>query len=228
MNKIERGVLYGMSLGDGCINIGRGQTTYALTIGHGPKQEDYLKHKAEKLQSVLGGKQIKVSSYQSHNKTTDKIYTNLQLRVTNPYFNQIHRNLYPTGKKSFSLKVLNYLTDEGLAYWFMDDGSGVVCKSKTGTLCGCMVRISTYCSKEEALIIQSWFNDKYNLTCVFDIDNRSGRHSIRFGTQDSKRFCEIVKSFIIPSMRYKIDSVLGYAPRVRDTQPDTSEGEDIV
>ncbi len=228
MNKIERGILYGMTLGDGCLNITKGSINYGLTIGHGPKQQTYLEHKANKLQGVLGKKEIKVSSYSSYNKTANKTYTNLQLRVTHPYFRQMHRNLYPTGVKIISRKVLDFLTDEGLAYWFMDDGSGVLCRNKDKTVCGCMVRISTYCTKEEALIIQSWFKDKYNLSCKFDVDKRNNKYSIRFGTLDSKKFCQIVKPFVTAEMLYKISDVLDYVPRVRDTQPEKSEGEDIV
>lgn len=228
MNKNHRAVLYGMSIGDGCISKQPTNKNYALTIGHGPKQETYLRAKADKLLSIFGGSPVSINTYTSFNKTANKEYTNLQIRKLHPYFNQMHRNLYPKGKKVITRKVLDFLNDEGLAYWFMDDGSGTVCKSKNGYGCGCMVRLSTYCSKEEAETISAYFRDKYKLTCKFDIDKRNNKYSIRFGTLDSKRFAEIVAPHILSSMWYKIESVLEYTPRVLGTQTGKAVGEDIV
>lgn len=220
MNKKDRAVLYGMALGDGCVHKQASNKHYALIIGHGPKQEEYLKAKADKLLSVFGGSPLNVNTYKSFNKTANKEYTNLQIRKLHPYFNQIHKNLYATGKKVITRKVLDFLSDEGLAYWFMDDGSGTLCKSSRGYSSGCMVRLSTYCSKEEAEVISDYFRDKYGLTCKFDVDKRNNKYSIRFGTLDSKKFVEIVAPYIVPSMRYKIQSVLEYTPRVLGTHFD--------
>lgn len=225
MNKNDRGVLYGMCLGDGCLHKQLTNKNYGLTIGHGPRQELWLKHKAEKLLSIFGGKPVNVNSYSSLNKTTNKVYTNLQLRKVDPYFNQIHKNLYPSGKKILTRKVLDFLTDEGLAYWFMDDGCGVVCKNNKGYFCGCMIRIATYVSREEADVIADWFHTKYQLTVKFDVDKRSNKVSVRFGTLDSQAFARIVAPYIIDSMFYKIESVLNYTPRVLDP---VIAGEDIV
>jgi hypothetical protein len=225
MNKKDRGILYGMSLGDGCIHKQSTNKNYAITIGHGPNQKEYLEYKADKLHSIFGGKTININTYTSFNKTTQKSYTNLQFRKLHPYFNQIHRNLYPTGKKVYTRKVLDYLTDEGLAIWFMDDGSGIVVKNKKGYLCGCMVRISTYCTKEEATTISKWFDDVYGFKCKFDRDNRNNRFSIRFGTLDSIEFCKLVSPFVPSFMKYKTEQILNYTPRVLGT---LTEGEDIV
>lgn len=224
MNRTDRGILYGMVFGDGNLHKTQGSVTYALTIGHGPKQIEYLEYKASLVHSIFGGKKPVVNSYNSLNKTMNKVYTNFQFRDTNNYYNQMHRNVYGTGSKRYTRKTLDYLTDQGLALWFMDDGSGVVCRNKRGNLCGCMIRISTYCSREDALIIQKWFQDKYNLSCVFDVDPRNNLYSIRFKTQDSKTFASIVEKYLLPSMRYKVDSILSYVPRVQGILPETSEG----
>lgn len=217
MNRNERGILYGMSFGDGCLYKQPTNKNCGLTVGHSPKQIEYINHKADLILSVFGGKKPSINTYTSKNKTTNKEYTNLQFRKVNPYFNQMHQNLYSTGKKIITRKCLDYLTDHGLALWFMDDGSGVVCKNKQGDFCGCMIRISTYCSREEAEVISQWFFDKYGLIAKFDIDNRSNKVSIRFGTQDSKKFTEIVSGYLIPTMRYKIENIINYIPRVLGT-----------
>lgn len=225
MNKRDRAILYGMSLGDGCVSKQNTNKNYGLTIGHGPNQRDYLQHKAGKLHSIFGGKVININEYQSFNKTSGKTYTNLQIRKTHPYFNQIHKNLYRTGKKVFTRKVLDFLSDEGLAYWFMDDGSGSVLKNRDGRSCGCSLRIATYFSLEEAEICKDWFAERYSVLAKFDTDKRSGRVSLRFGTLDSKKLANTLSPHIVDCLRYKIDCVLNYSPRVLDS---TNVDEDIV
>jgi len=225
MDKLTRGFLYGICLGDGCLYKQPTNKNTGLTIGHSPKQLAYLAHKAEKLHSIFGGKPVNIYEYKSYNKTVGKVYTNFQIRKVHPYFNQMHKQLYKTGKKVFTKEVLNFLTDEGLAYWFMDDGSGNVSKKPNGQLCGCMLRFATYFSKEEAEIVAEWFLEKYGFTVKFDVDKRSNKVSLRFGTLDSVALAKILQPYIIPEMEYKIKDVVNYTPRVLGP---VLTGEDIV
>lgn len=215
MNKKDRSILYGMATGDGCLYVNG--STARLVIGHGPKQLDYLKWKAEKLHSIFGGKPVNVYTYTSFNRQVGKTYTNHQLAKSHNYFRQMHRVMKPTGEKKYTRKWLDFLDDVGLAIWYMDDGAGTLCRNKQGRTSGCMTRISTYCSEEEALILRKWFEDKYNISPKFDVDRRSNKYSLRFNTTESKRFVEIVSPHIIPCMKYKIEHVDSYCTRVQDT-----------
>lgn len=226
MNNKNRGILYGFCLGDGCVTKQPTNKNYGLLIGHSPTQRDYIEHKAIKLTEILGGKKINVNSYTVFNKIVGKSYENLQFKKTHPYLNQIHRSLYKTGVKKITREVLDFVSDEGLAYWIMDDGSGAVLKNTRGQFCGCNIRLSTYCLREEAEEIAKWFEDRYNLTCSFDVDKRNNLVSLRFTTLASKKLAEIIRPYIIPSMFYKIEKVLNYSPRVLD--PTIVVGEDIV
>lgn len=227
MDKRKRGILYGCAIGDGGIYLDKNQAanTARLIIGHGPLQLDYLKYKQQLIHSVLGGKEPSIYTYQSLNKRTGKTYTNHQLYKNHKYFRQMHKVLYPSGRFEYTSKMLNYLTDQSLAIWYMDDGSGVVCKNnKTGKPCGCMTRLSTYCSEEEANILKDWFLSKYGLDAKFDRDKRNNKYSLRFNTKDSKTFISIVSPYMYESMKYKIQHVDKYSPRV----PDILRDEDIV
>ena len=227
MDSRKRGILYGLALGDGGIYLSKDQSskTARMIIGQGPNQYDYLLEKQRLLHSVLGGSEPKLYTYQSRNKTTGKSYTNHQLYKNHKYFRQMHRVLYPKGQKVFTEKLLGYLTDYSLALFYMDDGNGTVCKNnKTKKPCGCMTRLSTYCSKEEAELLRDWFNQKYQITPKFDIDRRNNKYSLRFNTKESKDFVAIVSPYIFQSMKYKLDHVDKYTPRVLDTL----RGEDIV
>ena len=227
MDRRKRGILYGCAIGDGGIYFSKDQSdkTARLIIGHGPKQLEYLKYKQKLLHSVLGGKEPNLYTYKSTNKKTGKEYTNHQLYKNHKYFRQMHRVLYPEGEFKYTEKMLSYLTDQSLALWFMDDGSGTVAKNnKTKKPCGCMTRLSTYCSKEEAELLKDWFKTKYSLEAKFDVDKRNDKYSLRFNTADSREFVSIVSPYIFYTMKYKIDHVDKYSPRV----PDILRDEDIV
>lgn len=217
MNKRTRGILYGCVLGDGGIYLSKDQSdkTAKLVIGHGPKQLEYLKDKQKLLHSVLGGKKPSLYTYVSKNKNTGKEYKNHQLYKNAKYFRQMHRVLYPYGKKLYTKKLLSYLTDYSLALWYMDDGSGTVCYNKVKKPCGCMTRLSTYCSYEEAVLLKEWFIEKYSIEPKFDIDKRNNKVSLRFNTTESKKFVSIIAPYVFPSMKYKIEHVDKYSPRAQ-------------
>lgn len=216
MNKKDRGILYGMLLGDGCLNISNTQSPYTakLVIGHSPKQKEYLQYKTDILNSMFGGRPAIVREYKSFNKKMQKEYSNIQMHRTERYFRQMHKILYSTGNKKFTRQALNYLTDEGLAFWYMDDGSGTLCKNKNGTISGCMTRISTYCSLEEIEIIRDWFYAK-GIEIKFDEDKRNNLYSIRMNTKDSHKFIQIVLPYIHESMMYKTEHVKLYSTSAR-------------
>jgi hypothetical protein len=214
----KRGILYGMALGDGGIYKVPNAITSRLVIGHGPAQLEYLEYKAKLLHSVLGGKPPSVYTYNSFNKRVGKTYTNHQLYKSDKYFDQMHRVLYPQGTKKYTKHLLDYLTDQSLALWYMDDGSGTLCKNnKTGGTCGCMTRIATYCSKEEAELLRDWFTEKYHITPKFDVDKRNNKYSLRFNTNESRVFVSIVYPYMFHTMKYKVEHVDKYTPRARDT-----------
>lgn len=221
MNKEHRSILYGMVLGDG--NLYRTKNNYGvdyckLTIGHSPRQREYLEHKINLLHSIFGGKKPKIYSYESRG------YTNLQTVKTNTYFKQMRRKLYPDGNKTYTKEVLDYLTPHGIALWYLDDGSGTV-YGKNGKISGCMTRIATYCSLEEVEILKTWFKKNYDLNCVFDLDKRNRKYSIRFNTSDSHKFIDMISKYVPNCMRYKIEHVEKYNPRKPSS---LKKDEDIV
>lgn len=217
MNKRDRGILYGLALGDGCLHISKDQSpkTARLVIGHGPKQLEYLEEKKRLLHSTLGGKPPSLYTYRSKNKKTGKVYTNHQLYKNHKYFRQMHRVLYSTGKKKITEKVLGYLTDYSLALLFMDDGSGKVLKNKVGIPTSATTRIATYCTEEEALLWRKWFEDKYSISPKFDVDKRSLPlgYSLRFNTTASKELVSIIAPYIVPCLKYKIQHIDKYMPK---------------
>lgn len=225
MNNKDRGILYGMLFGDGNLykatnNFG---TQYVkLTIGHSPKQREYLSYKIDLLHSIFGGKRPKIYEYESFNKAQGKKYRNLQTTKTNKYFSQMLRVLYPGGRKTYTPQSLGYLTDEGLALWYQDDGCLHTSKNTSGKISSVSLSIATYCSEAEFVVLKDWFEKVYGVTPKPIIDKRNNKYSLRFLTKDSQKLLSVIRPYIHESMLYKI----GTPQECR--APFVVEGDDIV
>jgi len=183
------GLLYGTLLGDGSIHIPGWGKNKSFTTSHSPKQKEYLEHKRNLLH-ILKPYEIRNSK--------DKWGTLVMRTAPHPEFNIIFDNLYSNGTKQVSMSVLNKLTPEGIALWFMDDGT-----LKKGGL-----SIAT-CSFDEKSIynIVRYFDEKYDILASATINNDYWR--VSFYGKNALKFKAMIEPYIIPSMRYKIDLIPG-------------------
>ena len=145
MNKIARGILIGMVLGDGCLNVSgttkNGLPSVTLRIKHSVKQIEYAEHKADLLQSTLGRKRPEVHHFENNG------YPGVRLSKTDPYLRILRMRMYQNGKKHITRKLLDMLTDQGLAIWWMDDGT-MSMKRREGKICARQGFLHTYLSLE--------------------------------------------------------------------------------
>ena len=119
----------------------------------------------------------------------------------------MHRVLYKTGQKRYTRQILDYVTDHGLALWFMDDGNKSLVRNKEGKISSCVLRLATYCSEEEAQILKQWFIDRYDVEPKFDLDKRNNKYSLRFTSKPAMKLIEVIKPFVPTCMNYKIDFI---------------------
>ena len=200
MNKIDRGILIGMVLGDGCLNV-RKDKRYKnsfhqrLTLKHGMKQKEYIEYKRDLLHSIFGGNKSKV------NVINNNGYIGYSVSKSNSYFRVLHKQMYPNGKKRVSRKVLDKLTPHGIAIWYMDDGS-LYPKKRNGKIHAYELILSTYIPIEENQIIIDYFKEVYDIN--FNIAKSKGSYRLRLGTKEARKFIKIVEPYIINSMEYKI------------------------
>lgn len=197
----QRGILAGMVLGDGNITKREMYKNPAIRINHSSKQREYLKHKIALLQPMFHYDLMKsYREIKSVNNQNGKTYKQCVFysRV-NPKLKTIWKDSYFNGKKVITKKLLNHLTPQGLAIWYMDDGC---CTKQRRT-----VMLSTYCSYEENLTIIKYFKEKWKINWVI------GKHKDKFFVQrgwksdDMAKFMKIIKPYIIPSMKYKLVSI---------------------
>lgn len=212
----DKSILIGLLLGDGYIDD-KGR----IYIEHGEKQKDYCIYKAKLLHSVCGGKDIKVHEYirnrsilKDKKQFKESTFITYSFKKQSQSFIQIRQVLYNSNRKKYiSEEILQYLTPEAIALWWMDDG----CLTKKYTYknnekkhCGYMLRLCTYLPKEQNEIIQKFFEDQYQMKWnVVKADGAKDdtQWMLRCGTIEGRKFLNIIREYIIknvPSLSYKV------------------------
>ena len=191
-SKIEkRGVICGMLLGDG------GRCRNNFYIAHSTKQLDYALFKKELLEKITNKS---VNTRQRKNKYGyESIVIEPKLI---PLTRVMVKRCYRNGVKTISEKFLNYLTLQGIAIWFMDDGSKSF-KRVGERIHAVEVTLNTYLSKKDNEIIISYFKEKWGIK--WGLNKSKDKYRLRMGTQEARRFFPVIEPYIIDSMRYKID-----------------------
>lgn len=227
MNKIDRGLLVGMVLGDGHLSVRNrlkdGKYKYEsseIRIVHSIKQIDYLKYKAEIIRKIFGGKFTVKTFTHLLPLVSNKKYSMCGFSKSNKYFRILKKIICSNGKKYISRRALNMLTPHGIAIWFMDDGSITANKNKDGFISSISLSIATCCSEIEAITIQEYFYEEYGIVFKIDRDKRlseGNQYSVRANTFMAHEFVEMINRYVIPSMRYKLKYVADLKSHERQT-----------
>jgi hypothetical protein len=197
-----KGALLGTLLGDAYIS-NRGE------FGCEQITKNLIDYKANILKSIHPD--IKVYYDTRHREATDfnknpkrsyRIQTN-----KHPYFLKLREELYRDTGKQVSSSVLNRLTPEGIALWFMDDGYCDYKKSNnTKNLRICTDSYDSFSIEQ----IQTYFNNTWNIpTKVMMHKARANyipkpRVSIG-GSKPMQSFVTLVYKYFLPEFYYKID-----------------------
>ena len=187
----KRGIICGMLLGDG------GRCRNNFYIAHSTKQIEYALFKKELLEFITG-KQVNTRQ-RKNNYGYETIV--IEPKLT-PLTRVLVKKCYKSGVKTFSAKFLNYLTLQGLAIWFMDDGSKSF-KRVGSRIHSVEVTLNTYLSKEENEIIISYFKERWGI--CWGLNKSKDKYRLRMGTREARNFFSLIEPFIIDSMRYKIN-----------------------
>jgi hypothetical protein len=187
--------LAGLALGDGYI-AKKSENSYRLQITHCDKQFDYLKCKADRLGRILD-KQINIMTFDNCGHKGHRI------QVSHPYFGIIHKWLYGNqGKKFVTLSFLQGLSDEAVAYWYMDDGS-LISKNHNGKCHAKEVVFSMYVSEAESLNAIRFFKERFDAD--FTIKRNRGKCSVRCGTKSARKLLLKLQEFKCTGMEYKFE-----------------------
>lgn len=190
--KEQKEYLYGSLLGDGRLDKTRKRYPH-LAVGHSFKQKEYIKWKYEIWKQITPGniREVRMKS------ESGKIYRAYQFTTAaHPDFLEFYNFFYKNNKKRITKEILNELTPFSIAVWYMDDG---YYKKSRGRAYLCTYGF-TY---KEHLLMQNYFKKVWNLSS--NIGKPKGKIHIYFNTENTIKFFEIIKDYLIPYFDYKID-----------------------
>ena len=186
LTSIQRTVLIGSILGDGCLLGGDiGRVNYRLQIAHSVKQKDYLYWKYK----VFHGWTLSTPHYvRSNNSWRFRTMSHPELTAFQTLFYQDRKKIIPRN-------ISELLTDPlALAIWFMDDGA----KMKNH---GIILNTQSFSIRENALL-QNTLLENFNIPSTTHKDKNKVRLYIGYRFIDE--FIRIVNPFILPSLKYKL------------------------
>lgn len=187
----QKEILIGCLLGDGSLHLGIGCINPSFSVEHGYKQQDYCFWKYNELKS------LNVKFKEQIRKTPDKrngiLYHSFTVKSpANPEFLELYKLLYNI-QKNITIEYLSNYSALSLAVHFMDDGS-----KTTHSYC---IATNSF-SLNDLMILKQYFNTKFNLD--FTIWKN---HIIYIPKYYKSRFEELIKPYIINSMKYKLHNV---------------------
>lgn len=205
----KKSILIALCIGDGYIThqkqVKKGkiyQYNY-LEISHGQHQKEYIEWKAKLCKSITGKKcNVREKKYKSKSicgnpETTASIgYT---FTCSAPYFRVLRKWLYPNNQKKLDKKYISYLDEQGLAIWYMDDGSTYVSKSDRGFT----VEFSTHVSESDALKLIELFKQKWDIQFYLH-KKKENQYNIRAYSSNALKFIKLIEPFVPDCMAYKL------------------------
>lgn len=198
MDKRKKSLLIGLVLGDGHLNSNSG---VSLEIMHGHKQKFYLEYKQKLIAELLNCSEPKIY----HRKSTDCY----KISKGHKYFKTLKRWIYDGKEKRFSKKILNYLTPEAIAIWFMDDGThgkDYYPWDKT-RIRSHSFHLYTYTNEEDTQNIIDFFKEKFDIKFYpiwRKMQDGSLKAYLRCRTKEGRKLSKLLRPYIIPGMEYKI------------------------
>ena len=198
INKESRNLLIGLLLGDGTIS-----NNYVFKLSHCEQQRDYLEWKIK----LLGNNGIRANGIKEYistcgyNSGKKVLYTQLSII---PFIKVLRRVFYRPKKILGNRKLLNRLSAQEIAIWYMDDWCINIRKSKN-KIHGFYIRIATCLPEKELQVIIDYFKEVWNIS-FYKISEGKGTYSLCCGTKEGIKFINIVKPYVqqVPSMIHKI------------------------
>lgn len=209
MNEQERGAIIGMVMGDGCIRIRKRYEEYRkdqaqalFQCSHSIKQLPYAQHKADRLNEILGGK-AKMAYYDVKLKGRTEVYKQCRFVKVNKYFQHLRDWLYVDGKKIITSRMLDWLSLEGLAYLYLDDGCADWWKRVDGSITSVQISIAICRPVQECDLFLGWLQQQVGIEGKLGFANK--HNYIRLKTQEAVKLFAAIHKYVPSSMLYKVD-----------------------
>jgi recombination protein RecA len=176
----QQEVIKGSLLGDGSFRRAS-QFNTSLRIGHGAKQDDYVKWKQSLFRGLVG--------YKGRNSRGGWSFDTIPLYELTPFLNQN----YGHHGKDPSVEMIQSLTPQVVAIWYMDDGTFDHSYGHRRCSIAC-ADIPVEKRHQIARKLGEWGIQTHS--------NGNGR--LEFGVQATNRLHVLVAPYVHPSMAYKL------------------------
>jgi hypothetical protein len=189
LTKHQREIVIGSALGDGCLAPNWSKTNYCLKITRSEKQKEYIEWQYENLKPfVLTAPHLYEPTHAYTMRT-----------ISHKEITKLHSIFYKNGKKIMPSVMVKYIKlPLVLAVWFMDDGNAVKWREK---VYGYHLNTQSFTLSENKCIAEM-FLDELGIQCTTQMNH--GKARIYIVSKSKDRFADLIKPFVISSMRYKL------------------------
>lgn len=190
-SKDKTGLLVGMLLGDAYLT-----KTGCLGIGHSIKQKDYLLYKKDRLKYFF------TFSYTERYCGENKQYLECFIRSNITPYLKLMRKIWYKPNKVLSKKMVYKISEEGLAYWYLDDGSLLFQRDKEKKIESRKGYLNTQgFSYEENVLLQEVLKNKFDINTKIHKDGKYFR--LYLNSNELRKLLKIISPYIPKSMKYK-------------------------
>ena len=205
MNSSElKGFLTGLMFGDGYIDSGVTKRSFRIKSIN----KDFIDYIYNELTSCTNF-DLKINFTPEHfsNGCNHKDCWELTIK-SHPYFAKKYHHFYDDYKKRIiSNEALQWITPSGIANWYMSDGYVCLVGKERGVISGRRVEFCTdRYSYETVNKINKMLLNNFNIKN--SIISRGKTYRIRVLTESYSSFFNLIKPYIVNSMKYKM--YLGY------------------
>lgn len=187
-------ILIGVLLGDGNLQTYTNGNTWRARLIQGDKNKEYLFHLYEVFKQYVKTPPRSITDKNGHIRW----YFNTTVLKDGKELGELfYKKKGGIWKKSLSPKLIEEITPKSIAYWYMDDGN---LKKVKNTL---SYRICTDSYTIEELKILGEVLKKYEIEISYH-KQRPGQYRIYIPTKYKERFKELIESYVVETMKYKL------------------------
>ncbi len=184
LNNLQKEVLFGSLMGDGCLIANSSQTNYRLQIEHSNRQKAYVFWKYEIFKNFV----LTPPKYL-------KLTRSWKFRtISHPELSDYHKVFYENRRKILPTDITFLSNPLTSAIWFMDDGG------RLGNS-GCLLNIQNF-TDEEAYRLRHFFRETFAIPATLQRNKR--RFRLYIPSAYKLKWADHIGNYLRSEFRYKI------------------------
>lgn len=192
LSKKQQAILVGLMLGDGHLEL---KYRYPrLRIDHSLKQKEYVDWLYSQFKDFCSEKPHQLDRVDRRNGKTYYHYL-FSTKISSALM-KYRKLFYSVGGKIIPKSLFFLLKDKlSLAVWYMDDGF-------KRSDCNSLYLCTSGFTLEEQKFLQEILQKRYGFETKIHFAGKNAR--IYFPVRSAKRFCDLIKPFVLPMFDYKL------------------------